>query len=210
MARSLRNKIGRDEFDYVALTEALSNYASPRSKITSLLRSGEIIRVKKGMYVFGDEHRKSPLCREMLANLIYGPSAVSLETALSYYQMIPEIVRSITSVTTGRARRFETPLGLFTYRPTPSLAPGIDRIVLGDKAFLIALPERALADKIRDDRNGEIRNRRQMEEYLFENLRIDLDTLKELSSDFMCLLAEKLGSQKVAVCGATIRAIRRR
>jgi hypothetical protein len=47
----LRRKIGGEEFDYQALLDSLKTYERPRDKITSLLRQGIIIRVKKGIYV---------------------------------------------------------------------------------------------------------------------------------------------------------------
>ena len=71
--RSLRQKIGREEFDYPALMAAMSRYSNPRDRVTTLIRSGDIIRVKKGLYVFGEHFRRRPYSRELLANLIYGP-----------------------------------------------------------------------------------------------------------------------------------------
>ena len=209
MNLSMREKIGRDEFDYFALMNALSDYAAPRARVTTLLKSGEMIRVKKGLYVFGTQTRKGPICKELLANLIYGPSIVSLDSALAYYQMIPERIDAVTSVTTVQPRRFETPLGLFIYRPTPSLSSGIDRVVLGEKSFLIATPERALADKLREDRNGRLRIRKEMETYLFENLRMDQDTVRNLDSDQLETFATELRSNKIRVCAALIRSMRR-
>ena len=60
MSVELRRQIGREEFDYQALLSALSGYASPRDRITTLLRSGVIVRVKKGLYVFGKDYRHEP------------------------------------------------------------------------------------------------------------------------------------------------------
>jgi len=112
-------------------------------------------------------------------------------------------------VTTAQPRRLETPLGLFIYRPTPSLSIGINRVVLGEKSFLIATPERALADKLRDDRNGRLRIRKDMERYLFENLRMDQDTVRNLDVDQLETLAAQLRSNKTGVCAALIRSMRR-
>jgi len=55
----------------------------PRDRVTALLRDGHILRVKKGLYVKND--RKEPFSREILANLIDGPSYLSLEYALAYH-----------------------------------------------------------------------------------------------------------------------------
>ena len=109
--KDLRQRIGREEFDYPALMAALSGYANPRDRVTTLLRRGDILRVKKGLYVFGDQLRRRPYSRELLANLVYGPSLVSLDSALSFHGLIPERVEAMTSVTTKRPKAFDTPSG---------------------------------------------------------------------------------------------------
>ena len=68
----LRQLIPREEFDYQTLLSYLQGYDYPRDKITDLLRKGVIIRVKKGLYVFGELYRRRPVSREALANLMYG------------------------------------------------------------------------------------------------------------------------------------------
>src|SRR5439155_24771651 len=107
--------IGREEFDHSLLASALSSYSGVRQKINELLKSGTIVRVKKGLYVFGPEVRQNPICKETLANLIYGPSCISLEYALSHHGLIPERVETITSVTPKKNKEFNTPIGRFTY-----------------------------------------------------------------------------------------------
>ncbi|NLX26326.1 MAG: hypothetical protein GXY61_10265 [Lentisphaerae bacterium] len=210
MSVELRNQIGREEFDYPTLMSALSAYASPRDRVTALLRSGTIVRVKKGLYVFGEAYRKMPYCRELLANLIYGPSMVSLDYALGYHGLIPERVEALTSVTTGRARRFETPLGIFVYRPTPNLSVGVERIEDNGSAFLMAAPERALADRLRDDRRDGVRTQREMERYLREDLRLDAGGLAAMDAGVMEELADALQSRKVRLCAALVRSLGRR
>lgn len=117
MLESLRRSIPFEEFDYQTLLDSLRGYAHPRKKITTLLRKGEIIRVKKGLYLFGERHRRSPYCRELLANLIHGPSCISLEYALHYHGLTPERVETVTSVACSRSRSFDTPVGAFSYDP---------------------------------------------------------------------------------------------
>jgi hypothetical protein len=51
----LRHRIQHEELDYQSLLDALAGYSRPRAKITALLRDGVIVRVKKGLYVFGEE-----------------------------------------------------------------------------------------------------------------------------------------------------------
>lgn len=208
--RDLRQRVGREEFDYQALMTALSEYANPRDKVTALLRRGDIIRVKKGLYVFGDGLRRRPYSRELFANLVYGPSFVSLDSALSFHGLIPERIEALTSVTTKRPKTFETPIGSFIYRQSPVRAfhIGMDRVEEGDVAFLIATPERALADKVRDDRGHALSNREEAARYLFDDLRIDEAGFLQLKPAHLEKLAAALRSRKVAVCSSLLRHLR--
>jgi len=208
--RDLRRRVEREEFDYQRLMAALSEYANPRDRVTALLRRGDIIRVKKGIYVLGEELRRRPFSRELLANLIYGPSFVSLDSALSFHGLIPERVEALISVTTKRPKTFDTPVGSFVYRQSPRAAfhIGMDRIERDDVAFLIATPERALADKVRDDRGHALGNRREAARYLFDDLRIDETDFRLLDPGHLEELARALRSRKVATCAALLRNLR--
>jgi len=208
--RDLRRRVGREELDYRALMAALSEYANPRDKVTALLRRGDIIRVKKGLYVFGEGLRRRPYSRELLANLMYGPSFVSLDSALSFHGLIPERVEALTSVTTKRPKSFHTPIGSFIYRHSPlgSFHLGMDRVEEGDVAFLIATAERALADKVRDDRGHALSNREEAARYLFDDLRIDEEEFRQLEPSHLEELARALRSGKVATCAVLLRHLR--
>lgn len=211
MSIQLRNKIGREEFDYQALMSALSHLANPREKVTALLRKGVIVRIKKGLYVFGDDYRRRPISLELLANLIYGPSLVSLDYALSYYGLIPERVHTMTSTTTKGPAQFETPVGRFVYRhiPVAGFHLGMDRRESGDIGFLIATPERALADKIRDQRTNPLRSRSRLAEFLFDDLRIDRQAFAAFDAQFFETFGERIRSNKVTLCADLIRTLRR-
>jgi predicted transcriptional regulator of viral defense system len=209
---SLRHRIPHEEFDYQVLLDALSGYSRPRSKITALLRNGVIVRVKKGLYVFGKEERRKPLCPELLANLVYGPSCVSLEYALAWHALIPERVETVTSVTCGRSKAFDTPVGRFVYRSVPMrvFPVGVDRVETGDRrAFLIATPEKALADVLVADRRGPIRSRREMAACLRESWRIEESRLKELSRGLLDELAKCYRSRKVRLLASIVERLKR-
>lgn len=198
-AFTLKTRIPHEEFDYQTLSGALAEYAAPRDKITSLLEQGVIIRIKKGLYVFGKEWRQHPYSIELLANLIYGPSYISLEYALQFYGFIPEQVRTVTSVTTGRSRHFSTPVGNFRYRKIsmPSFAVGMD--VLRNNfggTYLMAVPEKALIDKIQSERGMPIRSKKDIEDYLVDNLRMEIDDLYQLRLKRIEQYAELYRSQK--------------
>ena len=179
----IRGKLGHEVFDYQALVATLSGYSKPRDKITKLLSSGAIVRIKKGLYCFGEALRKEPVSREYVANLIYGPSYISLEYALHYHGLIPERVEVVTSVTTRRSRRFTTPLGVFTYRSlrSPRYATGAMLEPEASTAFLIAAPEKALADKVWADKRFSGKRLVDFASYLLEDLRIDEQALDLLS-----------------------------
>lgn len=182
-AMQLRKLIGREELDYQLLLSALSEYAYPRDKITGWLKSGELIRVKKGLYVFGKNTALQPYSQELLANLIYGPSAISLNYALSFHGLIPERTTVITSITNKRNKTFSTPVGNFTYRylALSKYAVGIELYNINETtSFLMASPEKALCDLIHlSDRAIKLHTATDIENYLLSDLRVDEEALAQ-------------------------------
>ncbi|MGI6357047.1 MAG: type IV toxin-antitoxin system AbiEi family antitoxin domain-containing protein [Lentisphaeria bacterium] len=176
----LREELPYDLFDYAQLSSVLSSYANVRGKIGRLLASGEIIRLKKGLYTFPEYLRRAPLNPCIVANMLYGPSYVSRDFALSYYGMIPETVEIVTSMTTGRPRRFQTPVGTFDYkqRQAADFSIGIENIDSGNGAFLIAGREKALYDKVLTDKRFDGKD---VESYLLQDLRLNHDSLASLN-----------------------------
>lgn len=216
MITAIHKHIQREEFDYQTLLDVLRDYGRPRDKISDLLRKGIVIRVKKGLYVLGDGFRSRPYSRKLLANLIYGPSYVSLDSALQYHGLIPEHVEAVTSVTTGRTRAFDTPVGRFTYRQIPLAAfhVGMCRIEeTPGKAFLIAAAEKALADKAFDERNIGVAGMGRMMDFLLVDLRLDEDRLMRLDSGLMREIAGRYRSRKLRVLADALeraRSVRKR
>ena len=181
---TLRKIANREEIDYPFLLSALAHYAQPRDKISSWLKSGDLIRVKKGLYVFGQSASIMPYSQEILANLIYGPSAISLISALSLHGLIPERVSIITSITPKRNKKFATPVGefIYYYLPPQKYAIGIELLSSTSNApYLIATPEKALCDQISlIDRSIKLESLKEIQSYLFHDLRIDEIALKKL------------------------------
>lgn len=212
MPVDVRDRIQSEVFDYQTLIDALKGLAYPRSRINDLLRQGVVSRVKKGLYVFGDRYRRRPYSKELLANLIYGPSYVSLDYALAYHGLIPERVEALTSVTPNRSRRFATPVGLFVYRQIPARAyeVGAVRVEAEDRqAFLIASPEKALADKIVSVRGGRIASIAEMGRFLEADLRVDADALRPLSAEKIDDYAARYRSLKLRQLGGLVRRVQR-
>ena len=212
MNEPLRNKIPHEEFDYQTLLDALRGYAQPRMKISGLLAKGTIVRVKKGLYIFGESERRRPFCRELLANLIYGPSYISLEYALHYHGLTPERVEVVTSVTCGRSRTFDTPVGAFSYRmiPLEAFRTGMDQAELdAGRSFLIAIPEKALADRIVAERGVGITTQKELHEFLVEHLRIDPAALAKLDPARLAEIAGHYRSRRVKLLADLVTRLRR-
>lgn len=180
----LRKLADREEIDYTFLLSALRDYSQPRDKISEWLRSGDLIRIKKGLYVFGKNAAQYPYSKEILANLIYGPSTVSLHYALSFYGLIPERVVELTNVTNKRNKKFLTPIGTFSYYYlNPKKYPvGVElKSVSHHGQFLIASPEKALCDVLYlSDKDLVFNNTSEIESYLFRDLRLDEDAMQTL------------------------------
>lgn len=171
----LRKHSDIEEIDYVYVVSTLQQWAAPRNVISRLVKSGDLIRVKKGIYIFGPNYRKRPYSLEILANKIYGPSYISCEYALSLWGLIPEQVREITSVTTGKKKHFITPVGRFSYFPVKSpyfsIGVTLSNIIPGNP-FLIATPEKSLIDLLLF-RNEIFEDKDKLASILFDDLRID-------------------------------------
>ena len=202
-----------EEFDYQTLLDAVRDYSQPRQKITHLLAQGAIIRVKKGLYVRGDALRRGAYSREILANLIYGPSYISLEYALQHYGLTPERVPVVTSVTTGRSRVFSTPVGTFSYRmiPMDAFQTGIDRAELDDgRGYLIATPEKALADILVADRGAAIASQKELHTYLLEDLRVEPGALLGLDHAAVASIAVSYRSRRLKLLADLLSGLKRR
>jgi len=181
-------KFGIVPIDYNVLAAALSGYQSPKDKISLLEKNGSIIRLKKGLFVVSSDINQQQLSRELIANHLYGPSYISLESALSFYGLIPEKVYTVRSVTAKRAKRYSTKLGNFEYKTIPLdyYAIGIrQEIVNNEYAYLIATPEKAICDMILSTRNFRIQSVKAMQIFLEEDLRIDLSVTKAYNTDII-------------------------
>ena len=179
---TIQDKSLTNELDYQFVMDCLKAYKSPRAKLTRLLKSGALIRVRKGLYLLGARFQRGPYCLELLANMIYGPSYVSLEKALQIYGLIPEHVEMMTSVTFKPKTEFKTPVGNFSYTHCHFKSYPIGITTRSYSQYenpLIATPEKALTDML-TLRRGKVTSVQQMGEILVEDLRIEEDDLRQL------------------------------
>lgn len=106
-------------------------------------KKGVFARPKKGLYVYPGNRRNDMA----LANLIYAPSYVSFETALSHHHLIPETVFSVTSATTKPTREFHLNEITYSYTTIKKNAfTGYTPTEIYGEITLIATPEKALCD----------------------------------------------------------------
>lgn len=183
--------------------EMLSAFLEPsvsqvNIKIANLVNNGDLIRLKRGVYYLGKKYQSTPLDYISISNMLYTPSYVSFDYALSYYGMIPERVSEITAATLNHAKLFETPLGRFSYKhiPKEAYALGIDWVfddINGGK--FIATAEKALCDKIRYDRGVGSMTQEQMREYLLYDLR--LERLELLDIELILSIAQAYSSKNL-------------
>lgn len=173
-------------FSRSSLLSVLHGYSRPNDKIAKLAGAGVLVPLKKGMYVLGPEWRRSPLSLPLIANNLYGPSCVSLEWALAWHGLIPEGVFGVTSVTSRRGKRYETPVGQFSYQHIDEslLYVGATVEKVDERAYcLLAGPTKALCDKVLLTRNLRLFSAAAMREFLEEDLRIDKDSFEDIDMD---------------------------
>lgn len=110
---------------------------------------GDLLIIRRGLYALSPVYRKVDINVLSVAQLIYGPSYISLESALSIHGWIPEGVKDIVSVTCRLPRVFDTPLGHFSYIRVPqkTLYAGVRRITNDvGMSWMLASPLKALTD----------------------------------------------------------------
>jgi predicted transcriptional regulator of viral defense system len=110
-------------------------------------KKGLLIRLKKSkrgsLYALAD----SLPDQFNIANRLYSPSYISLDTALSYYGIIPETIYGVTSVAPQTTRKFEIARISYSYfRVKQSVYAGYRPIKHKNTTVFMAEPEKALAD----------------------------------------------------------------
>ncbi len=175
--------IGIIPIDFSALSSMMPNITSPRNKIALLEKSGQIVRLKRGLYLVSPHVSGVTLSTELIANHIYGPSYVSLESALRFYGLIPESVYEVRSMCTKRSRDFENSIAQFTYTQCPAnyFSIGINQINNDNYSFLIASPEKALCDLIAYTPKLNPRFLSSMRKFLEEDLRLDMECFYKMN-----------------------------
>ena len=158
----------------------LANYKNKNNKISRDIQSGKLYKVIPGLY-----ETDPNTAGYLLAGSIYGPSYISFEYALSYYGLIPERVSTVTCATFNKKKKKQycTDFGTFTYRDIPNDAYPEELLLKteGSYSYQIATPEKAICDKLYT--LSPLGNYSNLEDMLFNDLRIEEESLNKLNID---------------------------
>ncbi len=187
MQETMADRFGVVPVSKDVLESALDTYKAPGGRIALLERKGELLRLRRDLYLCRPPKGKV-YYPELIANHLYGPSYVSFETVLSWQGFIPERVYTVRSACLGRSREFRNETGCYTYTSISGAYFPIG-VTTGRTpegyGYRVARPEKALCDKMISTPRLRLQSLRALQRYLEEDLRFDLDRLPELQSDII-------------------------
>ena len=166
----------------------LRGYSRPYDKIMEMVNQGILVQLRRGLYMTSP--LVSPKTPEpfLIANHLYGPSYISLDSALFHWGLIPERVFEISSVTPKMSNKImvQNVVYSYTHLPIAYYPLGIQSLSLTKtQTVLTASPEKALCDKVITTAGINLRSKQQAMAFLVEDLRIDKDQLRELNTTEM-------------------------
>ena len=155
-------------FPIISLSDIEISYPNfDNRRLVEWQHKGYLTKIKNGYYIFRN-YEKGENFMFLVANKIYRPAYVSLESALWYYGLIPEGVFAVTSITTNNTATYNNKLGRFIYRHfKPQLFFGYTLIQHNGYSISIADPEKALLD------------------FLYLNKLNDNDSIRELRINYL-------------------------
>lgn len=163
----------------------LRGYNRPYDKIMEMVNQGILVQLRRGLYMTSPLVSKITPEPFLIANHLYGPSYISLDSALFHWGLIPDRVFEISSVTPKISKKSMVQNVVYSYTHLPiAYSPlGIQSISLTKtQTVLIASPEKALCDKVITTAGINLRSRQQALAFLVEDLRIEKDQLRELNT----------------------------
>lgn len=116
-----------------------------KTQLHRFIKKKLLFQIKRGLYCFDPKK----IDQFELASFLYQPSYVSLESALNYYGMIPDIPQTVTCVTPVTTKKIQTPFGHYYYaKIKQNLFFGYQSVNSKTGYFQIAKKEKALLDFI--------------------------------------------------------------
>jgi predicted transcriptional regulator of viral defense system len=189
------------KFDFFTDTDVANLFAGKsRDGLYALVKRAiankEIIHLRKGLYCLAAKYQRKGVNLYSLAQLIYGPSYISLESALSYHGWIPEAVYTVTSVSMKKSKEFETLLGRFSFSriPLKVFYSKVERI--SDEqtgvSFFMARPMKALADYVYVYKKSWLSL-----EPAVKSLRIEKEQLEKVTAKELNLISQNYKNRRV-------------
>lgn len=161
-----------------------------RRQLSRWVNAGNLCQLRRELYALMPPFQRVKAHPFVVANRMVRGSYVSLHSALAYYRLIPEGVPVVTSVSTARPGRWNTPLGSYEFHHIKvDLLFGyhLEEVSPGQRAF-VATPEKALLDLAYLHAGGD--NPAYLRELRLQNLEhLDLDALHHM--------AERTGKPKL-------------
>ena len=164
--------------------------ANVRRQLSRWVKAGRLYRLRRGLYALAPPFQKVRPHPFLIANRMVRGSYVSLQSALAYYGLIPDVAPTTTGVAPARPGRWETPLGVYRFHHIKiELFFGYRLVEVspGQRAF-VATPEKALLDLTYLQPGGD------RSEYLRE---LRLQNLDRLDLSELRRLAEQAGNSKL-------------
>lgn len=117
-----------------------------KRRLVEWQQKGYIHKIRRGYYCL-QENKKDELFLFFSANKIYSPSYISLESALAYYNFIPEGVFITSSITTRNTASYDTVISKFSYNHVKSILFFGYRLIKDVRMTVkIADPEKVILD----------------------------------------------------------------
>jgi hypothetical protein len=165
---------------HFVLQHQLSDVKHPEQKIKYLKSKSEYKSLVRGLYL----PKNSKYSKFQIANILYGPSYVTGVTALSWLGWISDRTVTIHSATTKRGKVIDTDLGRFSYfhNIRDVFHIGLQYFTFGPgMSFIIATPTKALYDHIIMTPNLQFSGKKDLMDYLENDLRLEIDFLKDMN-----------------------------
>ena len=181
------------------LLSLFQEYSSPLDKIGDWVEKGYLIQLRRGLYIPGPN--SGLILPELftISNHLYGPSYISLESALSFWGLIPERVFGVYAISLLRSKVMETPVGRFEYRNMSDCYYylGVNSISLTSKQrVLMANKEKAVIDKIVLTAGVQFRSKEDVIGYFDRDLRVEMEDLFEFDLNMIRSWIPKLPKQR--------------
>ncbi|MDR3243913.1 MAG: hypothetical protein LBT79_04110 [Elusimicrobiota bacterium] len=145
----------KQEFSHLPIINSMDivkrgNFQTMFNQINNWQKKGLLIQLRRGLYLLNQNDRKITATNYFLSNQIYSPSYISLESALSLYEIIPETPSVITAVSSKKTKLIKNEAGIFSYQHIKQSAYRgfIEQKDINNFNCFIAQPEKAVLDFI--------------------------------------------------------------